>query len=83
MNTTYNPVTKKTIAAEPVAVAVGDRVAFNTSNRSLPAYVVGVVVEVYCHKRYGRVIAIRPDFAPSSLIRGIAIDHLTVKVIGK
>jgi hypothetical protein len=78
---TVNPLTRAVTESERITVREGTRIAFNPARRNLPTLVTGSVVGIGWSERNGRLVTIRPDFAPHCKLTGIAIDRITVKVL--
>lgn len=77
--TTMNPLTRKSTVSERYSPHIGDRIGFNPGKRGLPVYVVGNVDGCSWHNKYGRIVSLKLD--DGTRLTGLAIDHITVKVI--
>ena len=76
-----NPLTKKTITSTRYVPTIGDRIAINPGRSGINRLYIGNVVCIWTHKKYGTIVDIRCD--DGSGLKGIAVEHLTVKVISK
>ena len=82
--TTVNPLTRKHTTSARYIPAIGDRIAFNPGRRGMDRLYIGDVTSIYTHKKYGTIVDIwvGTDMCGSRL-KGIAVDHLTVKLISR